>query len=60
MKLAKVAFLLIFCFSCQSEGVISFWRARAGSEIVRLARKRARFGKAGLKTSAELQNIEYC
>ena len=48
INLAEVAFLSNFCFSCQSEGVISFWRARAGSEIVRLARKRARFGKAGL------------
>ena len=49
----KWLFLSTFCFSYHTKGVISFWRARAGSEIVRLARKRARYGKAGLKNSAE-------
>ena len=47
-NLIIVAFFVNIWSSCQSKGVISFWRARAGSEIVRLARKRARFGKAGL------------
>ena len=52
-----MAFFVNIWSSCQSKGVISFWRARAGSEIVRLARKRARFGKAGLWNSAELRML---
>lgn len=46
-------FLKKFWLLCFSEGVISFWRARAGCETVRLARMRARADKAGLNHSAE-------